>query len=387
MKKRNLELLKNSVRINSTFPNEGKLAGFIKDWVKKNVDCKIETQEVDKGRINLIFTKGSDKKTILLSGHLDTVPVVEGWKTDPFKPVVKDGKLYGLGAWDMKAGLYIVLKCLRDFQPKNITLKVALSVDEENYSIGVHKLIDSGFCNDVDFIMVPEPGFVHGEHGIAIGRSGRATFVVEIKGASAHGSFPELGVNAIEQAAIFINLIKGIKLSESEDLGSSILFPRLINSEAKGFSVPDICTVEIDSKLIFPDKPEKILSKLRKEAKRLYQSKKISFMPKIYFKKRPTPFCSPYQIDKNNMFVKACKRAVKETTGKSILFYRNSVADECVFAERLNVPVVTIGPDGGNAHQADEYVEVISLEKVVTTYLTILRNLDTILTPTKYGRS
>lgn len=87
------------------------------------------------------------------------------------------------------------------------------------------------------------------------------------------------------------------------------------------------------------------------------------------------------------MFVKACKRAVKETTGKSILFYRNSVADECVFAERLNVPVVTIGPDGGNAHQADEYVEVISLEKVVTTYLTILRNLDTILTPTKYGRS
>src|SRR5476651_2028115 len=99
----NIDLLKYLIQIPSTFPKEGEIAVFIKQWVKKNVHCKIEIQEVEKGRSNLIFTKGNGKKTILLSGHLDTVPVVEGWKTDPFKPILKSGKLFGLGAWDMKA--------------------------------------------------------------------------------------------------------------------------------------------------------------------------------------------------------------------------------------------------------------------------------------------
>lgn len=373
-----VNLTKDLISVQSVFPKEEGLALFIKKWLEKNTDCKVEVQLVDKDRNNLLITKGKGKRSILLSGHLDTVPVVDGWKTNPLKPAIKENKLIGLGAWDMKSGISVLLYVLKNFEPKNIKLKVALTVDEENYSIGVHRLIDSGFCKDIDFVMIPEPGFVHGESGITIGRSGRATYIVEIKGVSSHGSYPEDGVNAIEEASVFINLIKGIKLSGNRELGSSIIYPRLISSEAKGFSVPDACFLEIDSRLVYPDRPIDILNKLKKISKDVYKNKKIKFMPKIYYKERPTPFCSPYQVDKNNKFVKICEQAVKEVTGKSTLFYRNSVADECIFAERLGVPVVTIGPTGGNAHQANEYVDIKSLEKTYSSYLKILKKFDSL---------
>ena len=373
-----VNLTKDFISVQSVFPKEEGFALFIKKWLEKNTDCKIEVQPVDKGRNNLLITRGKGKRSILLSGHLDTVSVVDGWKTDPFKAEVSGNKLFGLGAWDMKSGLAVILNLITNFESKNYTLKVSLSVDEENYSVGAHRVIDSGFCKDVDFVMIPEPGFVHGENGISIGRSGRATYIVEIKGISAHGSYPEEGINAIEEASIFINLIKGIKLSGNKELGSSVIYPRLISSEAKGFSVPDVCFLEIDSRLVYPDKPIDILNKLKKVSKDFYKNKKIKFMPKIYYKERPTPFCSPYQIDKNNKFVKICEQTVKEVTGKSVLFYRNSVADECIFAERLGVPVVTIGPAGGNAHKANEYVDIKSLEKTYYSYLKILRKFDSL---------
>lgn len=373
-----VNLTKDLISVQSVFPKEEGLALFIKKWLEKNTDCKVEVQSVDKGRNNLLITKGKGKRSILLSGHLDTVPVVDGWKTNSLKPAIKENKLTGLGAWDMKSGLAVILNLIKNFESKNYTLKVSLSVDEENYSVGAHRVIDSEFCKDVDFVMIPEPGFVHGESGITIGRSGRATYIVEIKGVSSHGSYPEDGVNAIEEASVFINLIKGIKLSGNRELGSSIIYPRLISSEAKGFSVPDACFLEIDSRLVYPDRPIDILNKLKKISKDVYKNKKIKFMPKIYYKERPTPFCSPYQVDKNNKFVKICEQAVKEVTGKSTLFYRNSVADECIFAERLGVPVVTIGPTGGNAHQANEYVDIKSLEKTYSSYLKILKKFDSL---------
>lgn len=371
-----INLINSLISIPSVFPNENTLAQFVKKWIEKNTDCKIVVQSVDKDRKNLLITKGDGKSSVLLSGHLDTIPVVEGWKTDPFKAKVSGNKLFGLGAWDMKSGISVLLHVLKNFEPKNIKLKVALTVDEENYSIGVHKLIDSGFCKDIDFVIVPEPGFIHGENGITIGRSGRATYIVEIKGVSAHGSYPEDGINAIEEASVFINLIKGIKLSGSSELGSSVIYPRLINSEAKGFSVPDVCFIEIDSRLVYPDTPSEILNKLKKILSEFHKNKKIKFLPKIYYKERPTPFCSPYQVSKDNKFVKICEQTVKEVTGKSALFYRNSVADECIFAERLGVPVVTIGPAGDNAHQANEYVDIKSLEKICSSYLKILERID-----------
>jgi succinyl-diaminopimelate desuccinylase len=377
-----LELLKSLVATPSIFPDEFSLSEKIKTWIENQTEGSVEVQTVEGKRSNLIITKKATKsgpkplKAILLAGHMDTVPVTKGWDQEPFEPQVREGKLFGLGAWDMKAGLYIMLQCLKDFQPQYRDLKVVFTVDEENYSIGTHKLIDGGYCDDVGYILVPEPGLTHGDYGITIGRTGRATFKVTILGTSAHGSFPQQGVNAISQAAVFLAHLKEIELAHDEEMGDSILFPGKIESETAGFSVPDICQIDLEYKMVPPDTAEKTLEKIRTLAHHLFDSKTLGFLPQIELKTRPTPFCSPYKLDKDSEFVEYCREAVSHVKGDAIVFFRESVADECIFVERLGVPAICIGPTGENAHKANEYVYLKSVEDVKRIYMNILTKLD-----------
>lgn len=373
------QLLSSLVAIDSVFPKEKALSEFIQAWAKDHTNCEVRTQRVDDGRFNVILTKKakhSTGKAILLAGHIDTVPVVNGWSQDPHTPTVKDGKLVGLGAWDMKAGDAVLLECAKEFTPEYLDLVIAFTVDEENYSAGAHALIDGGFCEGVQYVLVPEPGFTHGDSGITIGRTGRASFLVKIIGKSAHGSFPQEGVNAITQAARFLDEVSAIKFAHDEDMGDTIAYPRYIHSLAPGFSVPDVCEIEIDCKMVPPDTANSVLAQLQDMAKKLHKKKVLLHLPEIRFKPRPTPFCSPYKLDRESAFVKTCQEIVKEVKGKAVVFIRESVADECIYAERLQVPAICIGPAGGNAHQADEYVELKSVEDLKKIYLNILNKLD-----------
>lgn len=379
------ELLSSLVSIRSVFPNEKMISDFLNEWAKKQKNCTVTRQLVQENRHNIIIKKAAKNpsgKAILLAGHMDTVPVVEGWKNDPFTPQIEGGRLIGLGAWDMKAGDSVLLKCLEKFDPTNFDIIVAFTVDEENYSAGAHHLIDGGFCDKVAYVMVPEPGFTHGDSGITIGRTGRASFIVKILGKSAHGSFPQEGVNAITQAARFLDAVAELKFAHDEDMGHTTLYPRFIHSLAQGFSVPDVCELEVDCKLVPNDTPESVLAALQKLAAELHSKKVLLHRPDITFKPRPTPFCSPYKLDRTSHFVQLCENEVKKVKGKAVVFIRESVADECIYVERLKVPTVCIGPSGGNAHQANEYVELKSVDDLETIYLNILHKLDEVGTLT-----
>lgn len=370
-------LLKKLVSIPSVFPNELALSTFIDGWILKNIpEVTKQIQIVSKNRFNHLYTKGKGNKSITLIGHLDTVDIANGWKTDPFKPYIKGRQLFGLGAWDMKAGLFIIMQCLKKFNPKNITLKVAFTVDEENYSIGAHTLIKSLFVKTTDFILIPEPGFTHGHHGITIGRTGRSTYKILMTGKSTHGSKSYEGINAILEAQIFINHALKLKFSEDKDFGKTIIYPSAINSRVKGFSVPDECEVELDCKLVDPDTPQIIYNRLLKLGEDLYNSKQLSYLPKISYKKRPTPFCAPYKLSNKNKFIRICEKSVKQITGKATTFYRDTVADECIYVEKLKIPTVSIGPQGSNSHQANENVNLDSIQKVENIYLKIFQHLD-----------
>lgn len=373
------DLLSSLVSIRSIFPEEKKVGEFIQEWAKKNTNCDIQTQEVAPNRFNIILTKKakkSDGTAVLLAGHIDTVPIVSDWTEEPLTPTIKDGNLIGLGAWDMKAGDAVLLRCLEKFEPTNHDLIVAFTVDEENYSAGAHALIDGGYCKNVKYVLVPEPGFVHGDSGITIGRAGRASFMVKITGKSAHGSFPQQGVNAITQAMTFLAEVEKLQVGHDDDMGDTVAYPRFIHSMAQGYSVPDVCELELDCKMVPPDTAASMLQKLQDLAAKLHKHKVLLHLPDIQLKPRPTPFCSPYKLDRDSKFVKICEEEVQRVKGKAVVFIRESVADECIYVERLKVPAVCIGPAGGNAHQANEYVELKSVEDLEKIYLHILEKLD-----------
>ncbi|MEM2634080.1 MAG: ArgE/DapE family deacylase, partial [Nitrososphaerales archaeon] len=144
---------------------------------------------------------GDNEPRLHFNGHYDVVPAGLGWKTDPFKPVIINNKIYGRGATDMKGGItsiLIMLKALKKFKfIPNGTMEVAFVPDEEASGIGTKYLVEE--CKVMpNFVIIAEPS---GIDRLAIGHKGLIRGMVRVKGKQAHGSMPWIGNNAFLKAS------------------------------------------------------------------------------------------------------------------------------------------------------------------------------------------
>src|SRR3989344_828008 len=179
-----IKILESLVEIPSVFPNEEKIALLIEKFLK-SCGFKTERQMINKTRWNLLAERGIGKKSILIYGHMDTVPSYGKWETNPYKLTAKNNKLYGLGACDMKGGLASILNTVQ-IMDENRKIKVFFGVDEENISEGVWSAIENKreWFNDVELVVVAEPGAsliqTGGANVITLGRRGRVVLSIEI---------------------------------------------------------------------------------------------------------------------------------------------------------------------------------------------------------------
>lgn len=348
-------LLHKLVNIPSAFPNEKILGDYLLHELTKR-HFEVKSQRVARGRSNIHAQKGLGP-SLLLFGHLDTVPVTVGWDTHPYELTKKEDKLIGLGAWDMKGGIASILSAVRVFEPKGFTLKLAFVVDEENISLGMHTLIQSGWLSDVVAAVAPEPGFVYGHRGITIGRTGRSVYRILIQTKGGHVYLSGKRLNAIGEAYCFLEAIRRAKKIHHRDLGECVIFPRYIHGGANSMSVPEKVEIELEAQLVSSQTTESVLKQLRSIAAEANVESTISIEPV----RRETPFCNPFVISKSSPFVGRVQNILGRVIGrKPVLHYRHSVADENRIAS-LGIPVVTIGPDGGNAHEPNEWVSQKSL--------------------------
>ena len=162
-------------------------------------------------RINVIGTRGdrSARPAVHLNGHFDVVPPGGGWTIDPFAGVIRDGRIYGRGACDMKAGLAAALYAAEAIRRAGITLhgrvEISGTVDEESGGfagvayLAQHQRLSS---DRIDYVIIPEPLNVD---RVCIGHRGVYWFELETHGRIAHGSMPFLGTNAIDHMAHVID--------------------------------------------------------------------------------------------------------------------------------------------------------------------------------------
>jgi succinyl-diaminopimelate desuccinylase len=165
-------------------------------------------------RINVVGRRRgrSDRPRVHLNGHFDVVPAGDGWTLDPFAAVVRDGRIYGRGSTDMKAGLasavYAVEAIRRAGVPLTGSVEVSGTVDEESGGFaGVAWLAEHGHISAArtDCVIIPEPLYVD---RICIGHRGVYWFEVTTHGRIAHGSMPFHGVNAIGHMAVVLDRMR-----------------------------------------------------------------------------------------------------------------------------------------------------------------------------------
>ena len=189
--------------------DNNQLINYCDEILKKLGATSFKTFDKDKKRVNLFATlkakKPNGKIPIILSGHTDVVPVSKGWSTDPFKAVIKDDKLFGRGACDMKGFIACILAYAPIFSKSNLDrdINFSFTFDEETACKGAPILIEElkkrgikkGIC------IVGEPTNMK----IIDAHKGCYEYTTYFEGLAGHSSQPHKGVSAVEYAARYVN--------------------------------------------------------------------------------------------------------------------------------------------------------------------------------------
>ncbi|MEE9151745.1 MAG: M20 family metallo-hydrolase [Thermoplasmata archaeon] len=259
-----VETLGNLIKIPAISPKSGgegevKKAGYIYDFISKIGFDEVERIDVpdeeshDRVRPNIIAKikgEGKTNQNIWVVVHMDVVP--EGdlklWETDPFTPVIKDGKIHGRGTEDNGQELVAALFAVKAMKDENITPKnninIAIVADEETGSeFGIRPLIEKGLFSRDDLIIVPDGGNID---GTLIEVSEKTIMWIKIRtiGKQCHGSMPERGINAFKAAMKFgVNVEK--ELYKKYNKRDELFDPPISTFEPtkKEGNVPNINTI------------------------------------------------------------------------------------------------------------------------------------------------
>lgn len=213
-KEKQIEILANLIAIDSVNDNEAKVADYITSLFepykyREDVDIKRITYSAN--RDNLVVTIGKGKKVLGVSGHEDVVSPgdLSVWNSDPFGAEIKEGKLFGRGATDMKGGLAALVITMLDFLAVDkIPGKIRLlaTVGEETGEYGAAQLTKAGYADGLAGLIIAEPSNEMKE--VSVASKGVIDYAVTSIGKEAHSSKPEEGLNAIDHLIDFANEVK-----------------------------------------------------------------------------------------------------------------------------------------------------------------------------------
>lgn len=310
-------------------------------------------------------------RAFMLNFHQDTFDACDGWETDPWSPVVRDGSVYGLGAHDMKAGAAAVLAAVEAIVRSGAELAgdliVSATTDEENWSRGAHALIGSGLLAGCGGCLIPEPT---PPGRLRIGSRGRHVIKIVLAGRTAHAAYTGEGVNAVHDAAAIITALDRIELGWNEEfeLGGTICVIE-ISGGRNIILVPEHAQIVLDRHIL----PGQSIDEAVRDIEALIRSLSIASQWRVTWDDRPTPAPAPYIVDPESKFVQSTRKRVEEQLGRPVRYaLARSVADTNHFAVTGGIPTLVYGPEGGNTCQANEYVGIESTLRVARAYCGIV---------------
>jgi succinyl-diaminopimelate desuccinylase len=330
-------------------------------------------------RINVIARRASavPGPCVHFNSHIDVVQSGGGWTLDPFAAVVKDGRVYGRGACDMKGGLaasIIAVEALIDSGTTLPgTLEISGTVDEESGGYGgVHYLAERGWFSPprVDHVIIPEPLNVD---RVCIGHRGVWWAEIETKGRMAHGSMPFLGDCAVRHMHAVIERFErdlypklAARRTAMPVVPSGARHSTLnINSihggqvETTGYPapvVPDSCRMVIDRRLLIEESIDAAKDEVRELLEQLAKDRAgFRYSIRDIFDVRPT------MADRNGPVARSTAAAIRRVIGRDPEFICSPGTYDQKHIDRVGKlrDCIAYGPGILDlAHQPDEYVVI-----------------------------
>jgi succinyl-diaminopimelate desuccinylase len=313
-------------------------------------------------RPNLVARLPGDGPLVHLNGHYDVVPVGNDWTRDPFGGELADGRIYGRGAADMKSGLAAQIIAVEALRALGHTPNNAQSFVPDEETVGVRNagtgfLVEQGLLEG-DAVIITEP---FGPDGVGIGHKGAIWGELTIFGKQAHGSAPQLGVNAIELMARYLaqldRELRPLLETRVTDYGvtpdnprSTLSFDTIRGGHATNI-VPDRCTVTFNRRLI----PGEDLEQARRELLDPLADTKYTYH-ELYS-------TEPTLVAESEPVVQAAKRAVAALglTPRTLISAGSDDQRFVVHNAGITNSLVYGPGQTGLSHIADEYISIADL--------------------------
>lgn len=368
-------LAQDLVKIDSSDPGayEGEIEQHIKGLVEAYIAkldspvlnaAEIRELEVLPGRRNLMITVpgASDEARLVYICHMDTVTLGDGWDADtpPLGATVRDDKLYGRGACDMKGGLACTIAALlHTFE--RITAKGALphrgfslicSVDEEDFMRGSEAAIDAGWVGSREWVLDTEPT----DGQIQVAHKGRTWFEIEMAGVTAHASQPWKGADAVAaMAEVVCSLRRAFSaLPLHKELGPSTVTFGQIEGGYRPYVVPDHAKVWVDMRLTPPTDTAAAINMVEQAI-----AGAEAAVPGCHGSYTVTGDRPAIERDPSSPLLAALKRAADDTTdADTTVSFFTGYTDTAVIAGKTgNRNCMSYGPGSlALAHKPNEYV-------------------------------
>ena len=329
---------------------------------------------------NVIGRIGKGKRVIAIDGHVDTVDVgdLKQWKTDPFKPVVKKGVLYGRGTSDMKGGVasavYAGALLKKAGFPKDATLYVTGTVQEEDCDGLCWQYLVKEEKMRPDVVVITEPTSLR----IYRGHRGRMEIEVETTGVSCHGSAPERGVNAVYKMAPIIADIEKLneRLKPRAPLGKGTVTISHIRSRSPSLcAVADGCVIHLDRRLTVGENEKVAVSQILNLPSVKKAKAKVTVLtyevPSWTGLNYPTKKYFPtWEMPESTKEVKVARAAYEDVfAAKPTVGHWTFSTNGIATAGMHGIPTIGFGPGHEHfAHAPNECVEVEHLVRACAFY-------------------
>ena len=387
------DLICELVRIESVNPDlvasgsgEGAIARFVASWLA-DAGLDVEIVEPVPGRpsvVGVLHGSGSGKD-LMLNAHMDTVGA--GGMANPFTPVVRDGRVYGRGAYDMKASLAAIMLAAREAPKLKGDLIITAVADEEVASLGTSAVLEK---YQADYCIVTEPT----ELRLCLAHKGFVWLEVETKGVAAHGSRADLGVDAIAlmgpALTHILDLENTLKAGQRHPLlGTGSIHASLIEGGQELSTYPSRCVVKIERRTIPGEKLFPIYGEVPGEAgeQQLFPiygevpgeaggwGEKGELFPihgevpgeaggwggakvRVLLERPPSELSGDHPVSQ------AVAKAAGNPEVIGVAYWM-----DMALTNAAGIPTVAFGPSGEGAHADVEWVDLASVEKCVDVYV------------------
>lgn len=333
---------------------------------------RVRCGEVD----NLWARRGTSAPLLCFAGHTDVVPTgpVDKWDSDPFKPEIRDGRLYGRGAADMKGSLAAFVTAIEAFVAGHPdhggSIALLITSDEEGVAIdGTVRVVEALKARNelIDYCIVGEPTCIN-ELGDTIknGRRGSLSGTLTVKGIQGHIAYPHLAKNPIHLAAPAIAELSQTKWDDGNEYFPPTTWQ--ISNISGGTGATNVIPGEVTLLFNFRFSTASTVESLKARVHEILNRQDFDYDLRWEFSGKP--YLTP-----RGSLVDAISNAIRTVVGIEPELSTSGGTSDGRFIADICPQVVEIGPRNATIHKLNEYVEVKDLEQLPEIYRLTLEHL------------